>query len=656
MSRVRELGLPHKAVLVAFMLVALIFIADRCTPKVSGGFVPDQVIVLGDPEHIDDVIRRALPGAVVLSSIDAICPIEVPLDPTPVSDPPTTSSEPADSADAIDSEDSVADESTASTIEASDVITATELPAPDEERNDEPDIEIPIDLDVPYDEALAAFEYRLLDVSRVEFSDTITRSKGIHRAEARVWDSVQSVAIESIKTGQDVGSPVSVIAHPNYITSILRIKGSPLTGPAPIGPLSVSNPVAQGLFNNQWAFEQIELTPDPTNTGAGVDIGIFDTVPFPVGTKTAVIDWANPSFNMAVVEPMPTPDLDENNESIDLDLTVDEQIEISQHGLFVASLINGVAPDADLYLHRALTDDGYGDLYWLLFGIHQFLENRALTTGTPKKVSTPTIINLSLGLQCSHLDDVPEAVRTQVSSLSETIATAHPSLSFDTTSCGTHDLTGVHAPFALARQMGVLVVAASGNDSYTESVPLAMEVPALFEDVIGVAASDSSGDESCFSNQGQMMAPGGNAEVGAVCTPEFTANSCYEAQATAMAGDPTAVPAGCDDALIGLVRDHMASYDLDPNPLVTKNVSYDYDNGHAFWLGTSFAAPLVTGLAALMLENPGDFDADDPLEAEKRIYCEEDVNYDLMTMKQPSSTNPFPGSVININSSVDCEE
>jgi subtilisin family serine protease len=104
---------------------------------------------------------------------------------------------------------------------------------------------------------------------------------------------------------------------------------------------------------------------------------------------------------------------------------------------------------------------------------------------------------------------------------------------------------------------GILVAAAAGNDSW--ALPISQlkpaQLPARDELVVGVQASNIGGGRACFSNRGDIAAP------------------------------------GC--GLLSLAIPHPPK-----NPF-----------GYVYWAGTSFAAALVSGLAALLSEvtpwNPG---------------------------------------------------
>jgi subtilisin family serine protease len=108
-------------------------------------------------------------------------------------------------------------------------------------------------------------------------------------------------------------------------------------------------------------------------------------------------------------------------------------------------------------------------------------------------------------------------------------------------------------------------VAAAGNDSAPEGAPEAPNFPAIWDRLLlGVAASNISGELSCFSNYGEILAPGGD---GGVAPPqcEQTIHLCT--------GQP--------DCKYGLISLSLLS-----------------PSGFIYWNGSSFAAPLASGAAA----------------------------------------------------------
>lgn len=128
-------------------------------------------------------------------------------------------------------------------------------------------------------------------------------------------------------------------------------------------------------------------------------------------------------------------------------------------------------------------------------------------------------------------------------------------------------VVALHDTLKRAHDLGATIVAASGNDSSPfvdegQGHQL-QQIPAAYKFVIGVGACNFDGKIAKFSNLADIYAPGGDALLN-------TSNPCgVEAR----------------NCVIGRVQD------IDPK------------SGFAYWRGTSFAAPLVSGYAALLLSN-----------------------------------------------------
>jgi subtilisin family serine protease len=127
-------------------------------------------------------------------------------------------------------------------------------------------------------------------------------------------------------------------------------------------------------------------------------------------------------------------------------------------------------------------------------------------------------------------------------------------------------------PIRLLNQLGAVIVAAAGNDSAERYGNLPMNVPARFPEVIGVGASNVRGEISNFSNLGDILAPGGGHTE-----PDYPFTDIK-----------TYVEPG---------------EDLSPYSVISLvPEAEDNRDGLAFWVGTSFSAPLVSGLVALIQE------------------------------------------------------
>jgi serine protease len=186
-----------------------------------------------------------------------------------------------------------------------------------------------------------------------------------------------------------------------------------------------------------------------------------------------------------------------------------------------------------------LGDDNRGDLFTLNRALVDFIGH------TVPLQPAGIVLNLSLGLRIP-----PEAagfeLPDQVQSLRDIMA--------------------------VARCLNVVVVAAAGNNSARVAAPEPPNLPAAWGSVIGVAASNQGNGRACFSNRGDVAAPGGDGR-----DPDDGAGMCEPRLASCQGPN-------CPYALIGPVLMPPA------------------ETGYSYWTGSSFAAPLVSGLAALVLE------------------------------------------------------
>ncbi len=364
--------------------------------------------------------------------------------------------------------------------------------------------------------------------------------------------SIEDLALEVNRFASAEG--LDAAAEPNYLTN-LPVGGSGGDGGSGIvgDPIGNVTPVDNGRtkFLSQWVFSGVnsirlfeDSNPHAWSPGDYTGAGAQIAVfdTTPLREGPNSIDWA-------AITPFPLcvwqPGLlfgSSGSEVTDGDVGEQDRVGKGEHGLFVSGLAHGVAPDAQIYLIEVLNGQAQGDVYSIVRAMEIFMENQY----SPDR---PTIFNLSLGLQ---------AVRDEF--FFSQVYQKLPSVSLAKT-------------LQIAEQWGILVVAASGNDGLPET-----QIPAAYPQVLGVASSTSGGDASCFSNPGDLAAPSGNGTV--------TRNDpCNEETFTACTGDMD----HCDLAVISNVTKK-------PNA----------PSGHAYWTGTSFSTPMVSGLAALILEaEPG---------------------------------------------------
>ncbi len=335
------------------------------------------------------------------------------------------------------------------------------------------------------------------------------------------------------------GSPWSMGGSPWSIGgSPWSIGGSPWSiGGSPAG--SAVSDAAADAFWEQWAFGEdgIQLTTAPPSRpqGRGVLVGIFDTSPFPV-TVSRVSLATDPPFDMELVHEMPGGPF---THAVNLP-------DMRDHGLFAAGLVHAVAPASEIRLIRVLDNEGQGDLQTLNRALVAFIDEvagPASTAASQQEVPLRgAVINLSLGVHPPP-DAEEQGLPAEISSLRTILAAAE---------C-----------------LDIVTVAAAGNDSAGRQPHLPAQIPASWSSTIGVAASNESRALACFSNEGDILAPGG--EGGPQpdeCRPMF--QDCT--------GD-------CPYALISL--------------------SVASPTGYRYWTGTSFSTPLVSGLAANAIDADG---------------------------------------------------
>jgi hypothetical protein len=329
----------------------------------------------------------------------------------------------------------------------------------------------------------------------------------------------------------------SVFADLNYLIGrpLPDVEGDPDCvegGPAGGGSASAG----QGLFWDQWAFDDSGiglLTGTGQNkeravdaTGQDIRVGVFDASPFESqgGWTIPWVTSAGQALNLCVSHPGPVTELGPST-----GLT-----KFSDHGLFVAGLVHAVAPESRIHLIRVLNDENRGDLGTLVTALGQFITDTLESNGGTLH---GTVINLSLGIHQPEDTSPIKSLETQL---------------------------------ALAHACGAVVVASAGNDSSEDA-----RIPAAYSFVLGVAGSNIDDELACFSNTGDVAAPGGDNGPGDNNKPESPA---------------------CESMV-----EHCA--DSPEYCVVSLAMRTSPESGYAYWTGTSFAAPLASGLATLVLED-----------------------------------------------------
>jgi hypothetical protein len=286
----------------------------------------------------------------------------------------------------------------------------------------------------------------------------------------------------------------------------------------------------------------------------------------------------NPASAVDVVFKWPTPD--------DIYHIKDQPYDMSDHGLFIASIVHRIAPHAKIRLIEVLNKYAVGSTRALIWGLQQVIKscgqgtlliiNASLTIGFPsdpataavKKGKRPTDVETFISLleeldgkylQALNINLPPTAMRLKFS-LASTVEDMYQK---------------VEGAFP-----NVVSVAAAGNDNPDMADGSFLNRrearrPAVFGNVIGVGALTRTGEIARYSNQPDDPAPQGfYAFGGDVSDDEPQIDGKWIAHRK--------------NGILGLYT--HSSYAGDP--------SASNNSGWARWAGTSFAAAVVTGVLA----------------------------------------------------------
>lgn len=390
----------------------------------------------------------------------------------------------------------------------------------------------------------------------------------------KLWGKVRELFIEGPRTARVVarinlsGNSSSVYADLVYGTASI-FGGLPWTG---MGSPWIDNPVQyagtqiepQEAYLNQWAFVEsnnggIELFVDGKRSveywGEDVWIGVFDTSPFHSSQDVPKDwDWLTPITMPTLLTEYPF----SKSSSF-----------IKDHGLSVASLAHTVAPSSTVHLYQVLNGNAVGDLFTFNDALHSFISGTVEVSHTLHL--NGAVINLSLGSPIPTpklLQQIEDYLEKYDLVPKEPKGNTVEALAFLP-----KEPTSLDVLLSAARCRGIVTVAAAGNTAHLLPSKFVVQAPATFTSTLGVAASNHERGKACFSNAGDVMAPSGDGRQPCCRKPRF--KGCEYGQA--------------DDCwkygLIGCITE-----------------SKEHPTGYTYLVGTSFSTPLVSGLAALVLE------------------------------------------------------
>jgi len=542
----REVGytvlVAELAVLIYLLLPPSLFHSFHCESKSTrlnneasnGIFIARQVVVIGSPNDLDAVITTATPAAPVTPQTQIVptTPVTPPTSPTPVVSTGGTNA---------------TNKVTLDLIEDCDLSYLNTRKAPDSN-------------------------------TVVEQRKRVLRLYEIPQAIAASGLTVESVInqINGARTANEVQR--DIFAELNYRAGLLESTrdicylptgGGSGGGGRDFGDPGILDPgrYPNEKFTDQWAFRSQGINFDSLNgfTGHEVQVGVMDTSPY----RTSF------PFIRRIGIALPSPLWIKTRNALDIPPKDPSSRPITRnHGLFVAGLIHRIAPQSSIELIRVLDDDGCGQSFIVAKALHAYTSRESAWTGDLDE----HVINMSLGFYIPNDQEQLKNTTSNWNMMKDKDGKLHS--------------YALEDAITKANDLGAIIVAAAGNDSSYPDLPRKeMLVPAKYANVIGVAATNTKGELACFSNEGDVSAPGG--EGGATTrkkpdgTPESLAcgprGDSWDQPVGPYHGPECTDPANCTYGLISL-------------GLTEEGARYLY------WSGTSFSTPLVSGLAALAYE------------------------------------------------------
>jgi len=400
-------------------------------------------------------------------------------------------------------------------------------------------------------------------------------------------------------------------AMPNWLNGGTNICPDHITHGCPVSPpIPVSDTCASGNWHITLPSDLPNFIQDAT--GAGVTVLVLDTLPRLQQIYQAVASSGdsngllldiveNVTLNYQVLSDVldvPSPDQPATGKDITGKLV---GFPMSDHGLFVAGIIRDLAPDAHVECIRVLNDYGVGDTTMLIDALTS-IQNRLSAinpeTGEPGDLyNTPAVVNMSLVATPAN-EDLANWGYSDFS-----IAPARKGLLY---------------PIQALAAQGVVFAASAGNDTDPRDTMMnpsgkrwGPRYPAAFAypmpndyaepgipTIIPAGAVNQAGAASAYSNYPGALGIGtygGDMPKASAAAPD------------AITGTQVQPPI---DAPRGIHTDpfYPALAETDPLPMHSPApIAYpEYQpapaDTWAYWSGTSFATPIVSALAARVME------------------------------------------------------
>lgn len=388
---------------------------------------------------------------------------------------------------------------------------------------------------------------------------------------------------------------------------IVRTAQSPNWGGGGPGGEPISPPLIQNMTNGRNDLYQLNrfnlaaphssssLTPleNIRNNLGGKDvvIGILDTCPTQEVWDTAVSNFSsnqllqelNSKITLYTESDGGLSQVLSQNEETDIYQDIDPHwsfYPMVDHGIFVASIIHSIAPNADIHLFRVLTDDGLSIFPPVARQLNAFVDHH-------NDSNVPIIVNCSLAY--AHVE---EAIRRDIKLYPEQLWQSNAVRNSDSKPDPRITLvTGAAGNEHLYRQRQPLTSPSTPDYPTLETTPYPL-YPAAYDSTLGVSALTRILQE----DNTRMRASYANWSDDWDLNPDNGTHPPRRGIAT-MGGEifnlgnrRITYPY---DSVLGLyISEQLSSY---PLGTLVQNTS-----GWARWSGTSFATAITTGILALL--------------------------------------------------------
>ena len=394
------------------------------------------------------------------------------------------------------------------------------------------------------------------------------------------------------RLNKDRKTPISA-ASPNWLLGGTEFvpQGCPLTPPIPVDDAC-----------SFWHFHLPHLSPEQLQsmTGEGVTVFVLDTLP-ELDTITHAVTRAgddnlllfdvsrNVTFNYDIWNYWAAKPGDPSIPPLAVGKDVYGRhiaFGMPDHGLFIAGIVHDIAPHARVECIRIMNDYCVGDSK-LFSSALQYIQNRMLPGGD--LYQRPVVINLS--------NVMPTIVEAQSAGLASSAGVPENVL-----------ISVYHSLLALV-QLGAIVVASAGNEADLRENSSGVRPPALHSAAFG---------NPPIPINGVIQAIHGVIPVGAVdkdghatsysCYPGPSGIATYGGEVPAV--DPREPPS--KDPVVTVYDAVRGIYSAARYPVLSKDSSLPNSpvpqhrapnsRGWAYWVGTSFATPIISAVAARVLE------------------------------------------------------